>query len=218
MATWAWILIAVAIAVVVASLVMLALRERRTTRLRRRFGAEYERTLQDRDNRRMAEADLRNRQKQRKRLDIRPLAEPARTRFVNDWRQLQGQFVDQPATTVVAADGLVYRVMSERGYPVENFEEQAKLISVDHPSVVENYRFAHRICEQARSEQADTEDLRTALLRYRSLFDDLLRPDQVATGRGSEPSAGWAADPSAEPRHAADTGDYRQQVTQQRRR
>lgn len=218
MATWAWILIAVAIAVVVASLVMVAMRQRTTARLRRRFGAEYERTLQDRDNRRVAEADLRNRQKQRKRLDIRPLAEPARARFVDEWRQLQGQFVDQPATTVVAADGLVYRVMSERGYPVENFEEQAKLISVDHPSVVENYRFAHRICEQARSERADTEDLRTALLRYRSLFDDLSRPDQDAASWGTDPSGGWGADSSGEPRHAADTADYRRQATPQSRR
>jgi len=127
MATWAWILIAVAIAVVVVVLAMMAGQQRRTTVLRRRFGAEYERTVQARDNRRAAEADLRNRQKQRKRLDIRPLAEPTRSRFVDEWRELQGRFVDQPSSTVMAADELVYRVMAERGYPVENFEEPVVL-------------------------------------------------------------------------------------------
>jgi hypothetical protein len=222
MATWAWILIAVAIAVVVVALVMMAMHQRRTTTLRRRFGAEYERTVHERDNRRAAEADLRNRQKQRKRLDIRPLAEPTRGRFVNEWRELQARFVDQPSTTVMAADELVYRVMAERGYPVENFEEQAKLISVDHPAVVENYRFAHRICEQARSERADTEDLRAALLRYRGLFDDLLQPEpggaghQVTADRRVAPNQGNVA--NAEPRHAADTDHYRHQAVSPDRR
>jgi hypothetical protein len=205
MATWAWILVAVAIAVVVVSIAMLMMRQRRTTMLRRRFGAEYERTVQERDNRRAAEADLRNRQKQRKRLDIRPLAEPTRIRFVNEWRQLQERFVDQPTTAVVAADGLVYRVMAERGYPMENFDERAKLISVDHPSVVENYRSAHRVCEQARSERANTEDLRGAFLRYRSLFDDLLQPERVATDQDTSGNGNA--------RHAADTEDHRQQPT-----
>jgi hypothetical protein len=211
MATWAWILIAVAIAVVVVALVMMAMQQRRTTMLRRRFGAEYERTVQERDNRRTAEADLRDRQKQRKRLDIRPLAEPTRARFVNEWRELQTRFVDQPSTTVMAADELVYRVMAERGYPMENFDEQAKLISVDHPSLVENYRAAHGICDQARSERADTEDLRTALLRYRSLFDDLLQPERDAADR----SAVADVDPrhaNVQARHAADVNGQRQQA------
>ena len=85
---------------------------------------------------------------------------------------LPGEF-DQPSNAVVAADGLVYRVMAEHGYPMESFEAQARLISVDHPSVVENYRFAHRVRERVESEQASTEDMRGALLRYRSLFDEL---------------------------------------------
>jgi FtsZ-interacting cell division protein ZipA len=175
MATWAWILIAVGIVIIVALLVAIVMRQRRTTMLRQRFGPEYDRTVQDRDDRRAAEADLRDRQKQRDRLDIRPLAEPARARFAAEWRELQERFVDQPSNAVVAADDLVYRVMSERGYPMDDFETQAKLISVDHPSVVENYRFAHAVCERAQSQQATTEDLRAALLRYRSLFEDLLQ-------------------------------------------
>ncbi len=202
MATWAWILIAVAIVVVAAVLVAMAMRQRRTTNLRQRFGPEYDRTVQERDDRRAAEADLRDRQKQRDRLDIKPLAEPTRARFAAEWREIQERFVDQPSNAVVAADGLVYRVMAERGYPMDNFEAQSKLISVDHPAVVENYRFAHGVCERAQSQQATTEDLRGALLRYRSLFDELLQSDDA------DRSDGGGA------RHAVDADDQSRQSTQ----
>src|SRR5262249_30718066 len=154
-----------------------------------RFGPEYERTVQERDDRREAEADLRDRQKERDRLDIRPLAEPTRDRYAAEWRDTQERFIDQPSNAVVAADGLVYQVMAERGYPMENFEAQAKLISVDHPTVVASYRFAHRVCERAQSDQAGTEELREALLRYRSLFDDLLQSEGVERHSGAESRA-----------------------------
>jgi hypothetical protein len=203
MATWAWILIAVVIAVAAAVLVAMQMRQRRTTTLRQRFGPEYERTIEERNDRRAAEADLRDRQKEPNRLDIRPLAEPTRTRYEADWRDLQERFVDQPSNAVVAADGLVYRVMAERGYPMESFEAQARLISVDHPSVVENYRFAHRVCERVQSEQASTEDMRGALLRYRSLFDELLQSDE-----SDQP---WDAGGRA--RDVADRDDHSQRST-----
>lgn len=208
MPAWAWILIAIAIVVVVAWLVTMAMRRRRSTTLRQRFGPEYERTMQQRDGRRAAEADLRDRQKRREQLDIKPLAEPTRSRFAAEWRELQERFVDQPTNTVMAADSLVYRVMEARGYPMDNFESQAKLISVDHPALVENYRFAHGVCERARSERATTEDLRAALLRYRSLFDDLLeRDERDELGRNDAPAGGV--------RHAADDGHYPEQSRQE---
>jgi hypothetical protein len=169
MATWAWILIAIGI-VVVAMVVMMAMQRRRTTTLRRRFGSEYERTMHERDGRRAAEADLRDRQQQRDRLDIKALAGPARDRFMTEWQEVQQRFVDQPS----------YRVMAARGYPMDDFDGQARLVSVDHPAVVENYRAAHDVCERARSQQASTEDLRAALLHYRSLFDDLLQQPEHA--------------------------------------
>ena len=181
MATWAWIVIVLAIVAVVALVVAIAMRQRRTTILRQRFGPEYDRAMQERDGRRAAEADLLERQHQREQLDIKPLSETERARFAAEWRQLQEQFVDQPPNTVVAADGLVRRVMGARGYPMEKFEAQANLISVDHPSIVENYRFAHSVCERTTSQEVSTEDLRAALLHYRSLFDDLLDAEQ--TGR-----------------------------------
>jgi hypothetical protein len=194
MATWAWILIAVVVVVVVAWLVAMAMRQRRTTMLRKRFGPEYDRALHERDDQRAAEAELRDRQKERERLDIRPLAEPTRARFAAEWRALQEQFVEEPSDAVMAADDLVSRVMSERGYPMADFEAQAKLISVDHPSVVENYRVAHAVCDRARSQQASTEDMRAALLRYRSLFDDLLQPEDASTLHETDSSTSDVSD------------------------
>ena len=174
MATLVWIVIVIAVVVVVA-LIAMAARRRRTTALRQRFGPEYDRTVEAREDRRTAEADLREREKQRARLDIRPLPEDMRARFGQEWQNLQERFVDQPSEAVVAADRLVYSVMETRGYPMGDFDAQADLVSVDHPEVVENYRFAHGIRERAQAQQASTEDLREALLRYRSLFDELLR-------------------------------------------
>jgi hypothetical protein len=173
MATWVWILIVIA-AVVAVAVIAVAARQRRTTALRERFGPEYDRAVESREDRRLAEADLRDREKQRARLDIRPLAEDARARFAAKWRDVQERFVDQPSDAVVDADRLVYSVMEARGYPMGDFDAQADLVSVDHPDVVENYRFAHGIHERAQVQQASTEDLREALLRYRSLFDELL--------------------------------------------
>lgn len=184
MAIWAWIVIALVIVAVVALLVAMAMRKRRTTNLRHRFGPEYDRAMQERDGRRAAEADLLERQHQRDQLDIKPLSEPMRAHFAAEWHELQERFVDQPPNSVVAADDLVRRVMAARGYPMENFEAQANLISVDHPSIVENYRLARSVCVRATSQEVSTEDLRAALLHYRSLFDELLDAHQAGrTGR-----------------------------------
>jgi hypothetical protein len=203
MVIWAWILIAVAI-IVVALLAARAMRQRSTTALRERFGPEYERVLREREDRRSAEADLRGRKRQRARLDIRPLTEPSRARFAAEWRELQERFVDQPSDVVVAADGLVRRVMSELGYPMDNFAGQARLISVDHPTVVEKYRFAHAVCERSQSQQVTTEELRAALLDYRSVFDDLLQSGDTV----GHSQAGSRA------RHASDREEPSQQSTQ----
>lgn len=196
MPSWAWIPIGIAIVLVVALIVTTLVSRRRTSRLRRRYGTEYDRAVQARDDRRAAEADLRDRQKQRARLDIRPLPEAARHRFAAEWRIVQEHFVDQPSNAVLAADSLVYRVMGARGYPMDDFETRANLVSVDYPAVVENYRSAHGIFDRAQTQQASTEDLRTALLHYRRLFDDLLQPqpgrDSVSAPAGRTVPSGSA--------------------------
>jgi hypothetical protein len=196
MATWAWILIAI-VAVVVVAFIAMAVRQRRTTALRQRFGPEYDRAVEARDDQRAAEADLRGRERRRAQLDIRPLPEDTRARFAQDWQDVQERFVDQPADAVVAADRLVYSVMEARGYPMGDFDAQADLVSVDHPEVVDNYRTAHGIREQAQ--RASTEDLREAMLRYRSLFDELLLAQDDQAGVAARRGPGYIADESEVP-------------------
>jgi hypothetical protein len=176
MATWVWVVIAIAVVAVIALLAVVT-RKGRTAMLRKRFGPEYDRAVENRAGRRAAEADLRAREKQRAQFDVKPLPEAARLRFADEWRDVQEHFVDQPAQAVTAADTLVTRVMEALGYPMRDFDAQAELVSVDHPDIVENYRFAHGVRQRSETQQASTEDLREALLRYRSLFDRLLRAE-----------------------------------------
>jgi hypothetical protein len=185
--TWLWILIAIAAVVVVAaiawSLSARRNRARRTEHLRNRFGPEYDRVVGDgtAGQRRQGEADLERREMRRAHLDIRPLAEPARRRYADEWTKIQQDFVDDPAGSVARAETLVAQVMDERGYPVrDDFENQAELVSVDHPDLVRNYRFAHEVYERSGRGEADTEELRSSLVYYRSLFGELLAPDRPA--------------------------------------
>jgi hypothetical protein len=203
MATWGWVVIAIVLVVVVALLAVGA-RKRRTAKLRERFGPEYDRAVESRDDRSAAEDDLRAREKQRAQFDVQPLPDATRLRFVDEWRGVQERFVDQPAQAVAAADTLITRVMEARGYPMKDFDAQAELISVDYPDIVENYRFAHHMRQRSETQQASTEDLREALLRYRSLFDGLLRPEGngtagAATGQARPAGASSAARVAAGP-------------------
>jgi hypothetical protein len=193
MATWLWIVIVIVVVAIALAAVMAA-RRRRTMALRERFGPEYDRTVEAQKNQRAAEAELRDRERYRSRLDIKPLSEAARVRYADEWRVIQQSFVDQPEEATTAAYDLVNRVMAERGYPMRDFDTQADLVSVDHPAVVENYRIAHGIHERAERQQASTEDLREAMLRYRSLFEELLRADDGGTGKAG---AGEAAVPAS---------------------
>jgi hypothetical protein len=164
-----WLLVAV-IVVLLCAVGVLLLRQRRSAQLREGFGPEYDRVV-ERQGPREGEAELRERFERRRSYDIRPLEPEARERYAEQWRQTQAQFVDQPANALADADRLVAEVMRERGYPVEDFDQQADDVSVDHPHVVEHYRKAHAI-QSAR--EASTEDLRQALVHYRALFDELL--------------------------------------------
>ncbi|HLJ98869.1 MAG TPA: hypothetical protein VKU39_03060 [Streptosporangiaceae bacterium] len=176
MATWVWVVIAVAVVAVIA-LVAIGASKLRTAKLRDRFGPEYDRAVENRDGRRAGEADLRAREKQRALFDVKPLPDAARLRFASEWRDVQERFVDEPEQAAAAADTLIAQVMEARGYPMKDFDAQADLVSVDHPDTVENYRFAHAVQQRAQIQEASTEDLREALLRYRSLFGELLSPE-----------------------------------------
>ena len=164
----------IVVAVIVIGAVLLAMRKRRSQILRERFGPEYDRVVKKEGDVQKAERVLEFRQKHREKLKIRPLTPADRESFAAQWRDAQAQFVDDPKGAVTLADGLVIDVMQARGYPVNDFEQQAADISVDHPVVVENYRAAHDIALRHGRGQASTEDLRKALVHYRALFEDLL--------------------------------------------
>jgi hypothetical protein len=199
---WIWVVIAIVVVVVVA-LVAVGARRRRTAMLRGHFGPEYDRAVENSEDQRAAEANLREREKQRAQFDLKPLPEATRLGFASEWRDLQERFVDQPAQATGAADTLITRVMEARGYPMKDFDAQAELVSVDHPDTVENYRYAHAVQQRAEMHQASTEDLREALLRYRSLFDELLRPE----GNGAAGADGQAQPAGYDSRQRVEAGE-----------
>jgi hypothetical protein len=147
---------------------------RRTNALREQFGPEYEHTLAERGGRRPAEAELEARRKRVESLDIVPLSAADARGFGGRWQEVQSRFVDDPGGAITAADELVTELMQKRGYPVRDFEERAADISVDHSTVVTDYRAACSISEANSRGEADTDQLRQAMLHYRSLFSDLL--------------------------------------------
>ena len=185
MASWIWVLIIVGLVVVVALVAWRALANRRTSELKGRFGPEYDRVAETAANRRDAEAELAAREDRHQQLNIRPLNVEVRDRYVEQWRVVQARFVDSPVAALASADTLVNSVMSERGYPMENWEQRAADISVDHASVVDHYRQARATSLSADSGRAGTEELRQAMRHYHALFDDLLdlpRNDQTPDG------------------------------------
>jgi hypothetical protein len=171
------IALTVAVILVVAVLSWLYLRRRRTTtaELRQRFGPEYEQAVREHGSERRAEAQLANREERVERLKIRNLDPTERERFSGQWHSLQSRFVDDPKGAVTEADELVSSLMQTRGYPVADFNQRAADISVDHPRVVANYRSAHEIALRLGKGEASTEDLRTAMIHYRSLFEELVQ-------------------------------------------
>jgi hypothetical protein len=160
--------------------VWLWMEQRKDRRLRDQFGdAEYNRVRSQAGGRRATDAELERRQKRVEEYNIRPLTRSQFDNFSDRWRTVQSSFVDAPAASVAEADLLVTEVMTARGYPMEDFEERAADISVDHPHVVQNYRRAHAIAQSDERGEASTEDLRQSFVHYRALFDELLGESEV---------------------------------------
>jgi hypothetical protein len=172
-----FIMLAGVVVLVIAVLAWLYVQKRRSTTagLRQKFGPEYERAVQKHGSERKAEAKLANRQDRVEKLSIRDLDPLERERFSTQWESVQSRFVDSPRGAVAEADDLVSSLMKTRGYPVSDFDQRADDISVDHPRVVENYRSAHHIALLVGTDGASTEDLRTAMIHYRSLFEELVQ-------------------------------------------
>jgi hypothetical protein len=168
----------VVVALIIVGVVLMIWRKREGERLKQQFGPEYERQVREAGgSRAKAEAELLKREKRVEKLDIKPLPPEQRDAFAADWQQVQAKFVDDPERSIALADALVAEVMKARGYPVDDFEQRAADISVEHPGLVQNYRAAHDIAVRRSQGKADTEDLRSALIGYRSLFDELLHAD-----------------------------------------
>jgi hypothetical protein len=164
----------VIVVIVVAALIAVAAFVARRRRLQRTFGPEYDRAVQSSDSRLRAEAELAERQKRVKHLDIRRLDPAARNRYAAQWIEIQQQFVDSPATAVTGAQTLITSVMRDEGYPTEDDDQVMADLSVEYATTVEHFRTAQDLSNRASGGTASTEDLRQAMVHYRELFRELL--------------------------------------------
>jgi hypothetical protein len=174
METWGWIVIAiVAAAVIVALAGLRAWRARRRAQLRERFGPEYDRAVAG-SGRKTAERRLAEVDQEHDSLEIRPLSEAARERYVEEWRAVEARFVDEPQDAARAAERIVLRALEERGYPAgRDAEHRAAHLAVDHPAVVERYRHGRAMLDAAPGAEG-TENLRKAMLDFRAVFEEIV--------------------------------------------
>jgi len=182
-------IVAIIVAVVVVLLVIGALSVARRRKLQQRFGPEYDRVADEMHSRRKANAELAERERRVRSLDIRPLDETTRVKYAGEWTAIQERFVDQPEEAVAQAGILVTSVMKDRGYPTEGHDQILADLSVEHANTLDHYRQAHEVSLRAQGGTVSTEDLRLAMLHYRALFGDLL---------GQPAEAGSAAEAPAE--------------------
>jgi hypothetical protein len=178
-----YVFIAVVLIVVIMGVILgliFAARGKSSERLHDQFGAEYDRTVVTLGSEKKAQTELNERQEHVKALNIRPLSVTEQKRYQADWASVQAKFVDEPGEAVVDADGLIMEVMQLRNYPMSDFEQRAADVSVSYPSLASNYRAARVIAVENEKHLADTEELRQAMIYYRSLFEELLGMESVA--------------------------------------
>jgi hypothetical protein len=175
------ILLLVLIVVVIAVGAVIFLQRRRSAALQQKFGPEYQRAVGQFGDERKAEAELAAREKRVRSLNIRALTPEEHAQFADSWKKAQARFVDEPSQAAADADVLVKELMQARGYPVGDFEQRAADISVGHPDVVNNYRTAREIALRNNAGKATTEDIRQAMVHYRSLFEELLERAEPTT-------------------------------------
>jgi hypothetical protein len=173
------VVLLILVAVVVMVVVSRENARRRREKLRRRFGPEYDRAVQEFGSVPKAESELASRARRLERLQLRDLNDADRIHFSNAWSAVQVKFVDNPSEAVHDANQLIKTVMQARGYPVEDFEHRVADLSVDHANVVQHYRAARTLAEANREGRANTEELRQAFVHYRALFTELLTETKV---------------------------------------
>ena len=177
------VVITAAVCAVIAAGIWFSVSKMRSRRLKQRFGPEYDRVVDQLQDRQLAEAELQNRQERVDKYTIVPLSARDRANYGQAWMDVQRRFVDDPQESVVAGDKLILEVMEKRGYPVNGFEQAATDLSVDYPGVVTHYRAASVIAGRNRTGEAATEELRQALVHYRALFHKLLEAPPFTAAR-----------------------------------
>lgn len=173
------ILVVVAFVVIAGFLIA---RQRRSQHLKQQFGPEYDRAVAQHGDTRHAEAVLIDRERRVEKFALRPLTALDRERYAEEWGAVQRLFVDDPSNAVIQADTLVNTVLAARGYPVGEAEQRTADLSVEYPLLVQNYRSARAIMLRHSQGQTSTEELRLAMVNFRSLFDELLetaKPQRV---------------------------------------
>jgi len=172
------IVAAVVLVVVVLFVIAIYLQRRKskTAKLRGHFGSEYDRAVLEHGSSRKAETQLAERETRVEAMKIRELDNSERARFVAEWQTVQSRFVDHPSAAVVEADDLIVALLEARGYPKGNFEQRAADVSVTYPRVMANFRLANAIAIRPGGTEANTEELRTAMIKYRAIFDELVAP------------------------------------------
>ena len=166
--------ILIASVLIVASIAWLIHDRARSRRLRERFGTEYDRIVGETGNRHRAESELEQREAHAIQVRDRGLDFRGRDRFVSEWKHCQAQFVDDPAGALDSAEVLLSEVMRARGYAADNPFDRMMDIAAAYPEHASRYRDACRTMARNRKGQASTDELRTAFLYYRTLFDDVL--------------------------------------------
>ncbi|MEU4694192.1 hypothetical protein [Actinoplanes sp. NPDC023714] len=208
-------IILIVVVLLVLAAIVFGVRAARRRRLQQTFGPEYDRVVADTGNRTEAERELLERKKRHAELELRPLSPESRSKYAAAWEEVQIRFVDDPKEAVSTADKLVTALIAERGYPTGDYDEHLANLSVEHAATLEHYRAAHEISRRSASGEAETEDLRQALVHYRALFADLLGENPVPQSTAaqaadvrdasvSDPDARDAAPTAPAPRTAAD--------------
>ncbi|WP_207400863.1 hypothetical protein [Actinomadura roseirufa] len=194
------------IVLIVAVMALVALAMRRRESLRRQFGPEYDRTVVAVGNRREAERQLVGRRSRVERLGLRPLDPAARHAYQAEWTHVQERFLDVPEDALSGADQLMRRVMADRGYGTQDYEQRVADLSVRHSRILDHYRSAHRINARAAVKRVPIGELRQATMHYRTLFEELLDDGTD----GTEPSTAGVKDDPRRPEAADHPEDDRE--------
>lgn len=183
-------IVAIIVAVALVILVIGTITAMRRRQLRQRFGPEYDRVAGEMRSQRKADAELAERERRVRSLDIHPLDETIRVKYAAEWTAIQERFVEQPEQAVTQARLLVTSVMKDRGYPTEDHDQILADLSVEHAGTLDHFRAANQISMQAEEGTAGTENLRLAMLHYRALFSDLLGQPSEAQQAGAATDTG----------------------------